>query len=133
MEWDLIEIQNNLYVIKNRKNKKFLEINANNELQCKNKIFLFNGKSPKSYTIEPKFIFKFLKFYEKVDISKEDLEIIEKEPIDVLIKYIDLSDKTLNRTGIRQIKKDEDNEELRYSVRSILKYIPWIRKIYIIF
>ena len=38
--------------------------------------------------------------------------------------YIDLSDKTLNREGIKQINKDEDNEELRYSVRSILKYIP---------
>ena len=123
MEWDLIEINDNQYVIKNHKNNNFLEIN-NNTLQCKNKLSLPN--------INKKFIFSFLKFYEEVEISKEDLEIIEKEPIDVLIKYIDLSDKTLNRTGIRQIKKDEDNEELRYSVRSILKYIPWIRKIYIL-
>lgn len=53
------------------------------------------------------------------------------EPIDVFIIYIDLRDKTLNRTGIKQIYKDEDNEELRYSVRSILKNIPWVRKIFI--
>ena len=38
----------------------------------------------------------------------------------------------MNRTGISQIPKDEDNEELRYSVRSILRYIPWIRKIFIV-
>ena len=38
----------------------------------------------------------------------------------------------MNRTGIKQIQKDEDNEELRYSVRSILKYIPWVRKIFIL-
>ena len=59
-------------------------------------------------------------------------DLLEKEPIDVLIKYIDLTDKTLNRTGIHQIKKDFDNCELKYSVRSILQNIPWIRKIYIL-
>ena len=50
----------------------------------------------------------------------------------MVIKYIDLTDKSLNRKGIKQIYKDNDNEELRYSIRSILQYIPWIRKIYII-
>ena len=45
MEWDLIEIKNNLYVIKNRKNKKFLEINKNNELQC------INNKCRKKFKI----------------------------------------------------------------------------------
>jgi hypothetical protein len=49
-----------------------------------------------------------------------------------VIKYIDLSDKTLNRTGINQIYKDENCEELKYSIRSILQYTPWVRKIYII-
>ena len=57
---------------------------------------------------------------------------IEKEPIDVLIKYIDLKDEALNRYGIHQIDKDIDNEELKYSIRSILKNIPWIRKIFIL-
>ena len=57
---------------------------------------------------------------------------IEKEPIDVLIKYIDLKDKDLNRNGIHQIDKDSDNEELKYSIRSILKNIPWVRKIFIL-
>ena len=43
----------------------------------------------------------------------ESLDIINKEPIDVLIKYIDLSDPNLKREGIKQIKKDEDNGEIK--------------------
>ena len=46
--------------------------------------------------------------------------------------YIDLRDKSLKRKGIKQIYKDFDNEELRYSIRSILENIPWIRKIFIL-
>jgi hypothetical protein len=78
------------------------------------------------------FKFKFVKIFEEVEFTPEQLEIIEKEPIDVVIKYIDLSDKELKRDGIKQIQKDEDNEEMRYSIRSILKYIPWVRKIFIV-
>ena len=59
-------------------------------------------------------------------------QILDKEPIDVLIKYIDLKDPNLIRNEIHQIEKDYDNEELRYSVRSIFKNIPWIRKIFIL-
>ena len=49
-----------------------------------------------------------------------------------MIKYIDLNDPNLNRKGIHQIEKDYDNEELRYSIRSIFKNIPWVRKIFIL-
>ena len=58
--------------------------------------------------------------------------LLDKEPIDVVIKYIDLTDPYLKRDGIPQIKKDEDNGELRYAVRSVLKNIPWVNKIYIV-
>ena len=58
--------------------------------------------------------------YEQVNHSEEDLKIIENEPIDVLIKYIDLSDPLLIREGIPQIKKDEANDEIKYCIRSIL-------------
>ena len=73
-----------------------------------------------------------IKVYEEVNNSEADIKLIEKEPIDVLIKYIDLRDPLLKRTSIHQIDKDLENEELRYSVRSILKYIPWVRKIFIL-
>lgn len=48
------------------------------------------------------------------------------------MKYIDLNDKDLKREGINQIYKDYDAEELRYSLRSIFQYIPWIRKVFIV-
>ena len=49
-----------------------------------------------------------------------------------MIKYIDLHDPELKRKGIHQIDKDNDNEELKYCVRSIIYNIPWIRKIFIL-
>lgn len=60
------------------------------------------------------------------------VEDLENVPVDVVYKYIDLTDKTLHREGIPQIQKDYDNNELMYSLRSVLKNIPWIRKIFII-
>ena len=129
LEWNIIKIKENEYVVQNVGNKKFMEIN-NNFFQCINSLPLPIEKN--KLENNQNFIFNFFKLYEEVIIKPEHEEIIKNEPIDVVIKYIDLSDKTLNRTGIKQIQKDEDNEELRYSVRSILKNIPWIRKIFIV-
>ena len=79
-------------------------------------------------------IFSLLRLYREVEktMSEEDKKILENEPIDVFIKFIDLTDRKLKRKNFKQIKKDQDNEELRYSVRSILKNLPWIRKIFIL-
>ena len=76
--------------------------------------------------------FHLLKIFSEVKKNEKDELILEKEPIDVLIKYIDLSDPNLVREGIPQIIKDKENEELKYSIRSILKNIPWVRKIFIL-
>ena len=62
----------------------------------------------------------------------QDESLLDLEPIDVVIKYIDLSDKELVREGIPQMKKDYDNGEIRFSLRSILKNIPWVNKIFIV-
>ena len=70
--------------------------------------------------------------FEEGIFQKKFLNKISKESIDVVIKYIDLTDRNLNRRNITQIYKDKDNEELRYSIRSILQNIPWIRKIFIL-
>ena len=128
-EWNIIPIDDNQYVIQNTYNKKFMEIN-NNFVQCINDLPL-PIKEHKT-EITKNFIFTFYKVIEEVEITAEQEKVINEEPIDVVIKYIDLTDKNLNRTGIKQIKKDEDNEELRYSVRSILENIPWVRKIFIL-
>ena len=66
--------------------------------------------------------FKLIELYKEIDDFSSNSSILENEPIDVLIKYIDLSDPNLNRNGIKQIPKDKDNDELLYSVRSIKKY-----------
>ena len=116
-EWEFIKIEENVYLIKNKAGC-FLKEEKNNYI-C-------------SEELSPRTDFHLLKLFTEVRHTKEDLEIIEKEPIDVFIKYIDLSDPNLVREGIPQIKKDKDNEELRYCIRSILKNIPWVRKIFIL-
>ena len=78
--------------------------------------------------------FSLLKLYQEKEkyMTEEDKKILEAEPIDVFIKYIDMSDPNLTRGNLSQIKKDKENDELKYCVRSVLKYIPWIRKIFIL-
>ena len=129
IEWRIIKIAENKYVVQNTGNNKFMEINQN-FFQCIND--LPTPISQHISEIQNNFLFNFFKLFEEVEIKPEHESILNKEPIDTVIKYIDLTDKTLDRVGIKQIQKDEDNEELRYSVRSIHQYIPWVRKIFIL-
>ena len=76
--------------------------------------------------------FKLFKLFEEHQIRPIDIEIVNKEPIELVIKYTDYTNKTLNRKGINEIIKEKDMEEIKYSIRSILKYIPWVRKIFIV-
>ena len=129
--WNLIEIYENFYIIENNFNHEILQENnnlirfININYQKINKSF-FNLKELKNI------LFNIIKVYDKPKLNKDVKTKIKNEAIDVIIKYIDLTDKTLNRSGINQTYKDEDNEELRYSLRSIFNYIPWIRKIFIL-
>jgi len=132
MIWNIINININEFLIQNKFSSKFIEALTSKVICNKNiNYLLYNGHE--ASLIDKRFKFKFLKLYEENKyIDKNILKIVRVEPIDVIIKYIDLTDKNLKRIGIKQIYKDHDNEELRYSIRSILEYIPWIRKIYII-
>ena len=116
--WSIINKNESSVIIKNR-NGCYIKISNSYKITC---VETFQEVSR----------FYLIKLYEEIFHTDEDLKIIEKEPIDILIKYIDLRDPKLNRKGIHQIKKDFDNEELRYSIRSILKNIPWVRKIFIL-
>lgn len=60
------------------------------------------------------------------------LSLVEKEPIDVVMTYVDLYDPKLQKTRKSRIKKDEENGEIRYAVRSVLENMPWVRKIFIV-
>ena len=116
--WKFIKLKNNNYKIINKKGC-YIKINKLNII-CEN------------IKEEEATLFNLFIIFEEVEENEKENMLIEKEPIDVLIKYIDLKDPDLNRNGIHQIDKDYDNEELKYSIRSILKNIPWIRKIFIL-
>jgi hypothetical protein len=111
------------FFIQNLYNGKYIEIN-NNTFKCS--INLINEKKINNYRF---FLFQLV---EEGILKKKYLKIINNEPIDIVIKYIDLTDKDLKREGINQIYKDKDNDELRFCIRSIIQYIPWVRKIYIL-
>ena len=93
--------------------------------EIKNKFFC-------SFNVEGT-VFTLFKIYQEKEriMSEEDKKILEAEPIDAFIKYIDIHDPELNRSNLVQINKDYENEELKYCIRSVLKNIPWIRKIFI--
>ena len=118
--WKFINIEKDLFVIEN--NKKCYIVIQNSKVFCL-KIILKEAS-----------IFKLIKIYTEIEnqFNINYKTLIDDEPIDILIKYIDLRDSDLNRVGIHQIEKDYDNEELRYSIRSILDNIPWVRNIYIL-
>ena len=136
--WNFIKIEDKKYFLQNAFNKKYVEIK--NRKEGKNTIYYpictsdlaKENEKIDSEKISNTFKYSFFKLCDEVKLKPEHIAIIDKEPVDMVIKYIDLTDKNLNREGITQIKKDEDNEELRFSVRSILQYIPWIRKIFIL-
>ena len=119
-EWNFIQTKENKYIIQNRR-KCFLKIKIKQfNITCEN------------ITINEASEFKLIKIYEEVRHSKEDIELIEKEPIDVVIKYIDFTDEKMKFFGLPKKKPQFDDQELKYCIRSILKNIPWIRKIYIL-
>ena len=111
--WKIIKIKKSNFLIKNIYNNKYLEVN-NNRLQCLHKIDLLNKNKDTIEKINISFLFRLVKLYEDINVTNGHLKYINKENIDILIKYIDLTDKKLNREGIIQIYKDFDNKELKY-------------------
>jgi len=128
--WKIIKIKDDEYLIQNNKTKKFLDIDNHYFKSSEEISNAIDNKNFKNISVNYKF--KLFKLFEEPEIKDEYMKYIDEEPVDVVIKYIDLSDKTLNREGIHQIFKDEDHEELRYSVRSVFENIPWFRKIFIV-
>ena len=125
------KIKKKLFLIKNNYNNKYLEA-SNTRLECLYETIFITENKADNEKVNKKYIFKFSKLYEEKKMNKTHIKLVNKENIDILIKYIDLTDKKLKREGIIQIYKDLDNEELRYSLRSILNNLPWVRKIFIL-
>ena len=121
-EWNFIEVTDNKYKIQN-KNKCFIKVI--NELNTTN-VTCENISS--EYASQ----FSLLKIYDEVTENETNSELIENEPIDVVIKYIDLSDTNFSIKGMPRYRHEFDLEEIRYCVRSIITNIPWVRKIFIL-
>ena len=110
--WKIIKYKKNYFLIKNIYNNKYLDVN-NNRLQCFHEIDIFNKNKEIIEKINIRFLFRLVKLYEDINMTNGHIKYINKEYIDILIKYIDLTDKKLNREGITQIYKDFDNKELK--------------------
>ena len=133
LKWKLYPINDKEFLIQSLFTNKFWRTKILLNLECSGDIkFIRNKTLINSSMIDNEYLFKIEKLYDEVKIKEQHMPIIEKEPIDILIKYIDLNDSNLQREGIKQIKKDEDNGELKYCLRSIFKFIPWFRKIFIL-
>ena len=118
--WNIIRYENNtnIFLIQNVFTQAYIETNKD--------------PSDKVDISQSVLTFSFLKLFEEVQIRIIDIEMVSKEPIDVFIKYTDFTDKTLSEKGIKETSKENDMDKLKYCIRSILKYIPWIRKIFIL-
>ena len=133
LKWRVYKINHREYLIQNLFSKKFWKTKGFIYLDCTGELNDFNFSNYiNSSLIENSLKFKITKLFEELKIRSEHIPKIEKETIDILIKYIDLNDPFLKRDGIKHIKKDKDNGELKYCLRSILKFIPWVRKIFIL-
>ena len=130
--WNIIKYENNsnIFLIQNVFNQQYLEASMENNkgIQYDIQYDILN----KENNTKNLFKFSLFKLYEEVQIRLIDIEMVNKDPIDVFIKYTDFADKTINRKGIKETLKENDLDELKYCIRSILKYIPWIRKIFIV-
>ena len=122
--------RNNLiyYEIKSKTRNKFISYKETKKDFTK----AYCESSWNSLAYERKTKLLIIKLYKENNNINKESRILESEPIDVVIKYIDLNDTSLERIGVEQISKDKQNNELKYSLRSIIQNIPWVRKIFII-
>ena len=125
--WEILPKKDSFFEIKLKTKKYFISYEDTEEKTAK----VFCESSWSSLAQEHETKIKFMEIYHELE-KKGENKILEKEPIDVVIKYIDVNDKNINRKYMGQIEKDKHNNELKYSLRSIFKNIPWINKIFII-
>ena len=129
-EIKLMNYRGNLkfYEIKPKTKNKFIAYEESKEELTK----AYCESSWNSLAYDRKSRLKIIKLYKENNNLNKNSDLLENEPIDVVIKYIDLQDKSLDRENFEQIDKDIQNNELKYSLRSIIQNIPWVRKIFII-
>ena len=111
LKWKIFNINNDSYIIQNVFSRKFWRTKGFIYLDCGEEIpYLNNTNFINDSLIDNTMTFKITKLYEELRLKNYHIDIIEKEPIDILIKYIDLSDPLLKREQIKQIKKTKITE-----------------------
>ena len=102
--WNIIKIKNNEFIIQNNATKRLIKYKFLRQFILAETLEEISSKNIGE--IDNSYKFSFQKLYDEVELKPEHLAFIDNEPIDVVIKYIDLIDKALNREGIKQINKD---------------------------
>ena len=86
--------------------------------------------------LESKNIFSLFRMFEEITSNEKALlnsELLNDEQIDIVINYNNKhKNKTLEKRKDEDIEDNENNENLRYAIRSISQNIPWTRKIFIL-
>ena len=110
----------NNYYIQNKYNSLFL--GTNNPMLKSNHQIKINCSFKK---INNNNIFSLSKIFEEIS-NNENSELLKHETIDLIINYHYAKKEKLEKN------KNEERDELKYAIRSIIQNIPWINRIYIL-
>ena len=132
LKWEFVPYKKNIYddkyYIKNKYNLLYLGANSV-ILKSTNQVKISCSFSK----LETKNIFYLFKIFEEVKYNEKTLlnsKLLIDEQIDIVINF---NNKHTNNTLDKSKDEDnEDNENLRYVIRSISQNIPWTRKIFIL-
>ena len=119
--WKFISLnKNNIYYIQNKYNSLYL--GTNNPILKTNHQIKINC-SFKKLSNNNKFYLS--RMFEEISLNNSS-DFLKIEKIDLVINYHHTKNENLEKN------KNEERDELKYVIRSIIKNIPWINKIYIL-
>ena len=118
-----------VYIIQNKQTKKYLYRKGIKTIDCSFEITNEISKINEHIDIQ----FLIIKLYREKILNQENNTILNNGPIEVVLTYANISDIKFERESVKLVsKKDIENGEIRYSLRSIFKNIPRMRKIFIV-
>ena len=112
-------INTNMYYIQNKFNSLFLGA-KNPILKSTHKMEI--NCSFFSEKLNSNNIFYLSKLFEEIPQTSNNY-LLEKEKIDIIIQFLNAKN---------ELNKNEEKDDIKYAIRSILQNIPWINKIFIL-
>jgi superoxide dismutase len=89
------------YQLKSKLKKKYISYEETNKEISK----AYCESSWKSLSENRNIRLRLIKLYKENENINKESDLLEKEPIDVVIKYIDINDTSLKRENLEQVKK----------------------------